>query len=375
VTAALTRRSSDDRSALVTWLGTRVAVALLALASVWMVADAAAGHVPSWLAGWDRWDAQLFVKVARFGYDGYPQHYPDKGIVAFFPGEPLMLRAVHTVVRSWVASGLVISAVAGAFAAVALGRLGAAEGGREVGRRAVVYLALSPYAVFLAAGYSEALFLAFALWSWVSAKQRRWLAAGVLGGGASLVRVTGVFLGAALLVEWLLDRSGRRWRDLLPLSLPFVAVGGYFVYLHWLTGDWLAWSHAQASGWQRRLTTPWHALATTWDSATGSGLGNAYVWSFRAEIAAVLIGVVLSVALLALRRWAELVYVGGQVVALATSSFYLSVARATLLWWPLWLLLARLGPDRQTVHAAYLACAPPLMAVAVIAFVQGHWVG
>jgi hypothetical protein len=375
VTAALARRSSDDRSALVTWLGTRVAVALLALASVWMVADAAAGHVPSWLAGWDRWDAQLFVKVARFGYDGYPQHYPDKGIVAFFPGEPLMLRGVHTVVRSWVASGLVISAVAGAFAAVALGRLGAAEGGREVGRRAVVYLALSPYAVFLAAGYSEALFLAFALWSWVSAKQRRWLAAGVLGGGASLVRVTGVFLGAALLVEWLLDRSGRRWRDLLPLSLPFVAVGGYFVYLHWLTGDWLAWSHAQASGWQRRFTTPWHALATTWDSATGSGLGNAYVWSFRAEIAAVLIGVVLSVALLALRRWAELVYVGGQVVALATSSFYLSVARATLLWWPLWLLLARLGSDRKTVHAAYLACAPPLMAVAVIAFVQGHWVG
>jgi hypothetical protein len=375
VTAVLTRRSSDDRSALVTWLGTRVAVALLALASVWMVADAAAGHVPSWLAGWDRWDAQLFVKVARFGYDGYPQHYPDKGIVAFFPGEPLMLRGVHTVVRSWVASGLVISAVAGAFAAVALGRLGAAEGGREVGRRAVVYLALSPYAVFLAAGYSEALFLAFALWSWVSAKQRRWLAAGVLGGGASLVRVTGVFLGAALLVEWLLDRSGRRWRDLLPLSLPFVAVGGYFVYLHWLTGDWLAWSHAQASGWQRRFTTPWHALATTWDSATGSGLGNAYVWSFRAEIAAVLIGVVLSVALLALRRWAELVYVGGQVVALATSSFYLSVARATLLWWPLWLLLARLGSDRKTVHAAYLACAPPLMAVAVIAFVQGHWVG
>jgi hypothetical protein len=375
VTAALARRSSDDRSALVTWLGTRVAVALLALASVWMVADAAAGHVPSWLAGWDRWDAQLFVKVARFGYDGYPQHYPDKGIVAFFPGEPLMLRGVHTVVRSWVASGLVISAVAGAFAAVALGRLGAAEGGREVGRRAVVYLALSPYAVFLAAGYSEALFLAFALWSWVSAKQRRWLAAGVLGGGASLVRVTGVFLGAALLVEWLLDRSGRRWRDLLPLSLPFVAVGGYFVYLHWLTGDWLAWSHAQASGWQRRFTTPWHALATTWDSATGSGLGNAYVWSFRAEIAAVLVGVVLSVALLALRRWAELVYVGGQVVALATSSFYLSVARATLLWWPLWLLLARLGSDRKTVHAAYLACAPPLMAVAVIAFVQGHWVG
>ena len=370
-----TRSSTDDRAALVTWVGTRVAVALLAFASAWMVADAAAGQVPSWLAGWDRWDAQLFVKVARFGYEGFPQHYPDRDVVAFFPGEPLMLRAVHVVVRNWVAAGLVVSAVAGAFAAVALARLGAAEGGREVGRRAVTYLALSPYAVFLAAGYSEALFLAFALWSWLFGKQRRWLAAGVLGGAAALVRVTGLFLGAALVVEWLLDRHGRSWRDLLPLTLPFVAVGGYVVYLHHLTGDWLAWPHAQADGWGRHFTTPWHALHTTWDSATGVGTGNAYTWSFRAEIAAVVLGVLLSIALLVLRRWSELVYVGAQVAALATSSFYLSVARATLLWWPLWLLLARLGTERRAVHSVYLASAPALMAVAVIAFVQGHWVG
>ena len=239
----------------------------------------------------------------------------------------------------------------------------------------MLYLTLSPYAVFLAAGYSEALFLGFALWSWLFAKQRRWIAAGVLGGAAALVRVTGVFLGAALLTQWLLDRSGRRLRDLLPLALPFVATGGYVVYLHHLTGDWLAWPHAQADGWQRRLTTPWHAFSTTWDSATGGGIGTAYIWSFRAEIVAVLVGVLLSVTLIVLRRWAELVYVGGQVVVLATSSFYLSVARATLLWWPLWLLLARFAADRRWAHAAYLSVAPPLMAVAVVAFVQGHWVG
>ena len=60
---------------------TRVAVGVLALAAAWMVVDAVGGGVPSWLAGWDHWDAQLFVKVARFGYQGYPQHYPDKDVV------------------------------------------------------------------------------------------------------------------------------------------------------------------------------------------------------------------------------------------------------------------------------------------------------
>jgi hypothetical protein len=340
-----------------------------------MVIESVAGQVPSWLSSWDRWDAQLFVKIARFGYNGYPTHYPDKGVVAFFPGEPLALRAVHLVVRNWTASGLLISAVAGGFAVVALARLGNFEGGHGVGRRAVLYLTVSPYAVFLAAGYSESLFLGCALWSWVHARERRWLAAGLLGGAAATVRVTGVFLGLALVVEWWVSGGARRVGDAAALAVPFVATGGYVVYLHGLTGDWLAWPHAQRDEWHRSLTAPWHALSTTWQSATDAGMGNAYVWSFRAEIVAVLVGVVLTVVLLALRRWAEFVYVGGQVAALATSSFYLSVARSMLLWWPLWLLLARAADGRRWAHAAYLSLAAPLMAVGVVAFVQGHWVG
>ena len=64
-----------------------------------------------------------------------------------------------------------------------------------------------------------------------------------------------------------------------------------------------------------------------------------------------------------------------QVVAFATSSYYLSVARATLLWWPLWVLLAGWSLRRRTVHLAYLALGPPLAAALVIAFTQGSWVG
>ena len=38
-------------------------------------------------------------------------------------------------------------------------------------------------------------------------------------------------------------------------------------------------------------------------------------------------------------------------------------------------LLARFAARRRWAHVAYLSVAPPLMAVAVVAFVQGHWVG
>ena len=90
---------------------------------------------------------------------------------------------------------------------------------------------------------------------------------------------------------------------------------------------------------------------------------------------AVFVGVLLTVVLLARRSWGEATYVGLSVGALATSSYYLSVARATLLWFPLWLLLAELAARRPWVHTAYLVLATPLMAAAVLTFTAGRWVG
>jgi Mannosyltransferase (PIG-V) len=364
------------RRALGVWFGSRVAVAVLALAGAWVVADATAGAVPSWLGRWNRWDVGLFIKIARFGYGGYPAHYPDKGVVAFFPGEPLALRAVHLLVPNWTAAGLLLSLGAGAVASVALARIGALDFGSDAGVRAVGFFVLSPYAVFLFAGYSEALFLALALPAWLAARRHRWAIAGLLAALAATVRITGVFLGAALVVQWLVEPgSPRRRRDLGLCVLPWLATFGYFAYLRAITGDWGAWQHAQRDEWGRSFAWPWTALHTTWVAAGNPGQGAAYAWSFRAEIAAVFVGAALTVVLLVRRRWAEGVYVGGQLAALATSSFYLSVARASLLWWPLWVLLAGWATGARWVRITYLSLAPPLMAAGVLAFTQGHWVG
>jgi hypothetical protein len=367
------RLSRLDREVAATWLAGRVAALLLAFAGVWMLGSTMSGNVPAYLSRWEQWDAHLFIEWARFG-PGYRSH--SAHLEAFFPGEPLALRAVHAVGASYVLAGLVISAVAGLVAVLALGRLADFDSGPVAGIRAPLYLALSPYAVFLVAGYSEALFLAFAVPSWLAARRGRWVAAGVLAGGAALVRIDGLFLGIALLAEWLIARAGRRRpREVAALIVPWLVTAGYFLYLHAVTGDWLAWSHAQREGWGRSFTAPWTALHTTWDAATSPMQGTAYEWSFRADIVAVFVGLALTITLLVLRRWGEAIYVGIQVVALATSSYYLSVARSTLLWFPLWLLLARWSVSRRWLHVGYLAVAPALMALGVLAFTSGHWVG
>lgn len=381
MSSSLRRRSATgrfpvselDREVAGAWIASRVAALLVAFAAVWMLGSVTADHVRPYLHGWDNWDADIFVALAKYGYRGYQAHTGYQHLVAFFPGQSGVLWLVHAVVRSWVVSGLLISAVAGLVAMVALGRLGALEAGPVAGSRAATYLMLSPYAVFLVAGYSEALFLALAIPAWLSARRGRWWAAGLLAAGAASVRVTGLFLAVALVVHYAVTVRRPR-RDAGWLLAPFAGVAGYAGYLYTLTGDWLAWPHAQRV-WGRQFTLPWTAFVNTWHGAFNSGRIDNYAWSFRAEILAVLVGVALTVVLLWLRRWGEATYVGLQVIAFATSSFYLSVGRATLLWWPLWLLLARWSLRRPAVHVAYLSVAPALMAVAVLSFTSGRWVG
>ncbi len=372
-------RSNDwraaAREALPVWAASRVVVAFVSIVGAWTLAgDSNAGAVPSFTTLWNRWDVGLYIKVAQHGYFAPSDRYGDCCTAAFFPGEPLALRAVHPLIPDWVAAGLLISLVASAFATVALYRLGTVDGGRLEAQRAVLYLVLAPYAVFLFAGYSEALFLAFAVPSWLAAREGRWRAAGLLGAAAAFVRITGFFLGLGLVVEYAVARRGRPGRDSVWLLAPFAAVAAYWAWLYHRTGDLLAWHHAQAEGWDRKFTLPWRAFKTTFDSAFNDAALATHAWSFRAEIIAVLLGVVLTVVLLKQRRYGEATFVGSCLFVLATSAFYLSVVRAALTWFPLYLLMARMSLRREWLHYVFVWLCAPLMLTMTLAFTAGHWV-
>ena len=102
------------------WAAAHVALLVLAWAAAW-VYRATPGHAP--LTGvFEHWDAALLRNIAQYGYFS-PHSMADN--TAFFPGYPMMLAAVHLVLRNWVLSELVVSGVAGCFAVVSLTRLAA----------------------------------------------------------------------------------------------------------------------------------------------------------------------------------------------------------------------------------------------------------
>lgn len=200
--------------------------------------------------------------------------------------------------------------------------------------------------------------------------------ASVLACLACSVRVTGLYLVAALVLHFVLTARGRRaWRAAPWLCLPALAPALYSWYLQTRTGDWMAWKHAQERGWYRDFHAPWEAWANTWEAAFHHTQPTGYALMWQAELLAMLVGVVLIAVLVRGRRWPEALYIALTLWALGTSYWYTSVPRSTLLWWPLWTALATWSQRRPRVQSAYLYVVGPLGITVALTFLTGRWAG
>jgi hypothetical protein len=322
------------------------------------------------------WDVQHFSRLAAGGYLAEP----DGILMAFFPGLPSLLRLFLLLGVPVAVSGVLLSTACSAVAAAALVRLG--------GPWAAVAWLFAPTAVFTVVPYTESLFCAAAFWAWERARSDHWAAAAVLTALACTVRVSGLFLVGALAVM-VLTSAGVAWstrlRRLAWLVLPVLVLLGFATYLHGLTGSWTAWYTAQSTGWVRGFTWPWESFRNTLPAIAPGAFADHPGWAavFRAEVVSMAVGLVVTGWCLRRRLWAEASWVGVQVLAFSLSYWFFSVNRAILLWFPLWIMLARFGS--WTPAGAVPRVAHRVLVVAACAggvalmmgwswlFFTGHW--
>jgi hypothetical protein len=372
-----------EADALRAWLLSHLAMVVVTWAVVWTGFGYVTKDPRGWASVWQRWDWLRYSSIAADGYTLRARHGAS---IAFFPGYPALLYAVHLFFRSWVYSGLLLSFVTGALACVALARIIALEGEaasldaggvRSASRTGVTLFLWAPAAVFMAAGYTEGPFLACTLWAWLAARRQNWLLSGVLLAGAAAIRVNGLFVlvGVGVLFLQTRPRGVRAWLRAWPLALPLLPVAAFMAYLHSLTGSWNAWEHAESTGWNRHLSFPWHTLANTWHYAFGRYLIAENAWEYQLELVVTAIGAALVVWLAAKRRWAEFAYVLISVGTLATSHVYLSVPREMLTWWPLWAALGVWCVRRPWISSVYLTLSAPTAFAIAYMFLSGKWAG
>jgi hypothetical protein len=340
---------------------------------------------------WARWDSVWFLRIAEHGYGA------THGVAAaFYPLYPLSVAGAGRVLGGhYVVAGIVVSLAAALAAFVLLYRLTETRLGPEGARRAVLYLAVFPTALFLGAVYSESMFLALAIGAFVLGERRRWLAAGAVTGLAMLTRIAGVALLPALVVmAW---RQPNRGRALLHLCVAPVIFAAYPLYLGLERGDAFAFARAQGF-WNRHLSYAgpfggiWDGLRSAWAGVEqlASGSHTHVYWTpvrdtdpMRAaavnlEAFAFLV-LLIALTVIAWRRFGApyglfcAVSLAIPLSAPSTRWPLLSMPRFGLVLFPCFMALAVIG-GRPRVHTAILVVSSIMLGVAVTQWALWQWV-
>jgi hypothetical protein len=310
------------------------------------------------LEAWNRWDAPHYLDLVVFGYravddgslvgpNGYRSVYPgDLPLyIVFYPLFPWLATAVNALVNEPLVSAFVVSTVASLFVAPLMHRLVAHDEEPGVALRAAWFLLIFPTAYFLHIGYTESLFMALVLGSFLAGRSRHWWIAGLLGGLAALTRINGLILLPALAAEaatqWL--EQPRQERRLRPewVAIGLVAVGfaGYLALNHVVYGDAFTFLRVQREHWFKEAALPWEAIsgAFGWLSSDDP---DTVLMHGGMELLFTGIGLVGVVASAFLLRPSYFAWMAGNWLLFTSTSFLLSMPRYTLTLFPLMILMA-----------------------------------
>jgi Gpi18-like mannosyltransferase len=176
-----------------------------------------------WLESWQRWDTPQYQAIAERGYSAFD--------TALFtpPLFPLLVSlASHLLGGNTLLAGVVVSGIACLAGLLALYKLVFFEFKEErLAKRAVFYLAIFPSAFFLYAAYPESLFLLGAIMALLTARENKWIQAGLWGAVVALSRSPGILILVPLCwAAWCAWREGnpKGWKA------PVITLAGAAIF-------------------------------------------------------------------------------------------------------------------------------------------------
>jgi len=325
-----------------------------------------------WLSIWNQWDASHYLDIAR---NGYVTEGDQRNWIVFFPLFPWVVRLFALALRDYLLSAFAVSALASVAAGLLLRRLAEFDVDRATGRTAIWFMFIFPTSYFFHIGYTESLFLALALGSFLAARRRKWWLAGAAGALASLTRLNGLLLFPALACEAFLQYRAARQRRLRAEWLWIALVGvGFLLYLlinRHVHGSPFAFLTFQRERFFKTPAWPWIGIIKVWTWEWGDarrGLMNGPV-----EFFFIFFSLACTVWCWKTLRSSYAVWMALNWLLFTSTSMVNSVPRYTLILFPIYILLARATVARPVWSRVITAWSLTFMALFISLFVQGAW--
>lgn len=362
---------SGTRAAVLILLAAKLLVLWFAVQAFIVVQNESLPEARRWIEIWNKWDAPHYADLIR---DGYQSQGEERYWIVYYPLYPWTARVFHWVIDDPVVAAFLVSTIASLFAAALLYKLARLDDEEDVARDAVFFFAIFPTAYFLHIGYTESLFLALVLGSFLFSRRENWLAAGALGALAGLTRINGLLLIPALAFEaWAAWRRTRkfdvRWLALLAPGLGFL---GYLLLNKMVTGSATTFLVHQREHWNKSLAMPWVSIADAWQSVWGRLASESIMVGWQEFLFTILAIAGTVWAWMRLRpsyaMWATL-----NVLLWTSTSFLLSAPRYAISVFPLFFWFARMADGRPVARAAITIWSLLFLGFFTMLFVTGKW--
>ena len=360
-----------DLQAASTVIITKFLILLFGAAALRTMSDKPLDPENSFFAIWSRWDAAHYLHIAQNGYTSVGD---DRFLIVFFPLYPLLVAVFQVFFRNFWLSAFVVSAVATVALALVFRELVRLDYSEKTAQLAVLFLFIFPTSYFLHIPYTESLFLALTIGSFLAARKKMWFAAGALGAAACLTRINGLILIPALAFEvWENYRQNRRFeREWLFLLMIPAGFGLYLTLNYFVTGNPFMYMAYQHEHWYRYLRFPWEGI---WEAAIriNKPIPTEAMMTGVQELLFVCIGLVATVAGWRHMRNSYRVWMAANWLLFVSTSFVSSVPRYTITLFPLFILMARTARKRWPLQVLYIVWSILFLGLFSAQFVRGWW--
>lgn len=330
--------------------------------------------LPDFLSKMANFDGVHYLTISEKGYLG-------TGLIqAFFPLYPLLIKFFNPIFNNYLITGLLLSHIFALLSFYAFYALVKMDFGKRIAWWSLIFFACFVSSFYLRSFYGESLFMALLFTSFLAAKSKKYLLAGILGLLLSSTRVIGIFILPSLwLLIYLSDR--KNYSAYLKVSLSALGLLAYMLYLKWQFGDFLYFFTLQeqfgASRQSSLISYPqvvYRYLKIFYTVRPFDLKYYAYMQEFLLSLA--------SLGLLILATWQSLKQKTQEVLPyllFAILAYFLptltgnfsSMPRYILACFPIFIYLAQV---LKTYKFLYLTISIILLIINLILFSQGYWV-
>jgi hypothetical protein len=190
-----------------------------------------------------RLDAFWYASVAQHGYAYSANHISSIG---YFPLYPVLIKLISLVVGNAYVAGTLVSTACVFLAVTVLTLWLEFRGMARAAPLATVALLCFPFSFFLAAMYTDSLYLLLALAALACFERQRWYLAATATFFVVLARPTGVVLLISF-STWLISTHRRAWRPWVPIAAGAFGLFAFAGYQYAAFGTPIAYLKTQAS--------------------------------------------------------------------------------------------------------------------------------